>query len=117
VATKIERDALTLASDERLDADLVVVGVGVRPRLQLAQDAGLRIDKGVLVNEYLETSAPGVFAAGDIARWPDPHSGAPLSVSPLTWSHAEYVAAVRWYVGKHRRLEEHTPTSAPFGHV
>jgi GH15 family glucan-1,4-alpha-glucosidase len=47
----------------------------------------------------------------------DPYTDAPLSVSPLTWSHAEYVAAVRWYVGKHRRLEEHTPTSAPFGHV
>jgi NADPH-dependent 2,4-dienoyl-CoA reductase/sulfur reductase-like enzyme/nitrite reductase/ring-hydroxylating ferredoxin subunit len=67
--TRIERDRVVLDDGSALPATLVVMGVGVRPRTELAAAAGLKIDRGVVVDGELR-AAPGVWAAGDIARYP-----------------------------------------------
>ena len=73
--TAIQHRQVQLDDGAILDCDLVVIGVGVRPNTGLAEKAGIATDNGVLVNEFLETNMPGIFAAGDIARWPDSRAG------------------------------------------
>jgi 3-phenylpropionate/trans-cinnamate dioxygenase ferredoxin reductase component len=65
-ANAVERVRTT--DGRELDCDFVVVGVGVQPRTALAAQAGLSVDNGILVDEHLQTGAPGVFAAGDVAN-------------------------------------------------
>ncbi len=76
----IESDAVITAAGERIPADFVIIGGGVRPNTQLAEGAGIKVDNGIVVNEFFETSAPGIFAAGDAARWPDKFSGRAIRV-------------------------------------
>jgi apoptosis-inducing factor 3 len=71
----IQDQHVQIDDGRKLECDLVVVGIGVRPNTKLAEETGIATDNGVLVNEYLETNVPGIFAAGDIARWPDPRAG------------------------------------------
>lgn len=77
---RIDEHSIELDDGTKLDADFVVIGIGVSPRVQLAQAAGLALDNGIAVNEYLETSLPGIWAAGDAASWPDPHTGQRIRV-------------------------------------
>ncbi len=102
-------ERLSLAGGAKIEAALVVLGVGVRPRTQLAEGAGLTVDNGVIVDRGMRTSAPGVYAAGDIARYPDPLTGDRIRTEHWVSAERQGQIAARNMLGENAAL-----SAAPF---
>lgn len=108
-ATGITKDSVRLDNGNSLPAEIVVIGIGVRPLLELAVSAGAEMSRGVAVDKFLETSLPGVFAAGDIARYPDPRSGEGLRIEHWVVAERQGQTAAKNMLGMKEAF-----TSVPF---
>jgi apoptosis-inducing factor 3 len=95
----IREDRVELSNGKTIEAEMVVLGVGVVPRTALAKDAGIRVDNGIVVNDTLRTSAPDIYASGDVARYPDPISGEKVRIEHWVLAERQGQAVARTMLG------------------
>jgi NADPH-dependent 2,4-dienoyl-CoA reductase/sulfur reductase-like enzyme len=101
--------AVGLADGERIEADFVIAGIGVRPRTAVAESAGLALDNGVIVDAFMESSVPGIYAAGDIASYPEPISGTRARIEHWVVAERQGEVVAANMLGERKAFE-----SAPF---
>jgi len=89
-----------LKDGSRIDADMVLVGVGITPNSQLAAEAGLKVDNGIVVDEHLRTSDPDIFAAGDVAHAYNPRLGRHIRVEHWANARRQGVTAAKAMLGQ-----------------
>jgi 3-phenylpropionate/trans-cinnamate dioxygenase ferredoxin reductase subunit len=99
--------AIRLADGDAIAADLVIVGVGVLPNVELARDAGLEVDDGILIDAHGRTADPDVFAAGDCANYPDTRYGQRLRLESVSSAVEQAKCVAATICGKEK------PISAP----
>ena len=109
IVESFDGQAVALGGGERIAADFVVVGIGVRPRTAVAEEAGAAVDKGVIVDAFLETSLSGIYAAGDIASYPEPISGQRARIEHWVVAERQGEVAAANMLGARKKFE-----SAPF---
>jgi NADPH-dependent 2,4-dienoyl-CoA reductase/sulfur reductase-like enzyme/nitrite reductase/ring-hydroxylating ferredoxin subunit len=109
VASGFDGKCVTIANGERLEADFVVVGIGVQPRTTVARSAGAEIDNGVIVDSFMQTSVPGIYAAGDIAFYPDPETGERVRIEHWVVAERQGQVAAANMLGQRRKFD-----SVPF---
>jgi NADPH-dependent 2,4-dienoyl-CoA reductase/sulfur reductase-like enzyme/nitrite reductase/ring-hydroxylating ferredoxin subunit len=103
--TSITPSSVVLDDGEELPSELVVIGVGVTPATELASAAGLDVDNGIIVDEFLRTSDPNIFAAGDLARWRDVHSGESLRVEHWVVASRQGQTVARNILGRKEKFD------------